>query len=253
MSLFLARLLADAGAVSAFGGLLFGAAIADFPARRRLVAISVATGLAGLGWWLLLARASFGAPAADILRYAWFGKVWLARAALLALALLPGRAGLAAATLSLAAAAGIEHGWALGDRPFLVACQVAHLLAAGAWLGGLLPLALGLRAGTTDPARRFVRIGLPAVAVLGLTALAQGWVLGGGTAGLASRYGAVLAVKLLLFAALVAVAARHRLRLVPALPDARTALLRSLMVEIGLGAGVLAIAALLAGMAAPGG
>lgn len=253
MSLLLARLLADAGAISAFGALLFRAAIAEFPGRRRLVALSVATGLAGLAWWLLLARATYDAAAADILRYAWFGRVWLARAALLALSLLPGRAGLAAAAMSLAATAGIEHGWAMGGDPILVACQVAHLLAAGAWLGGLLPLALSLRAGATAPARRFARIGLPAVAVLGVTALVQGWVLGGGAAGLASAYGAVLAGKLALFAGLLALAARHRLRLVPGLPEARPALLRSLVVEIGLGVVVLAVAALLAGMAAPGG
>ena len=67
-------------------------------------------------------------------------------------------------------------------------------------------------------ARRFSTLGLIAVLTLAATALFQGWVLGGGLAGLTgTAYGGVLLTKTVLFAPMIALAACNRFRLAPAL------------------------------------
>jgi copper resistance protein D len=160
-----------------------------------------------------------------------FGRVWLLRLVALGALLLwaasrgggrPNRwhadAGLSGALLvSLAwvGHAGAGEGADAFAGMFAYGC---HVLAAGAWLGGLLPLSFALanaRAGG-DRERlcvaleRFSRLGQAAVALI----LASGIVSAGlnmqGFADFGTPYGRVLLGKIALFAVLIAIAAANR-------------------------------------------
>ena len=84
------------------------------------------------------------------------------------------------------------------------ASDAAHLLAAGAWLGGLLALALTLKQPSIDAEavlRRFSCMGYAAVAVLIGSGLVNSWFLVGSISGLFNTpYGQLLLIKLLLVA-----------------------------------------------------
>jgi mono/diheme cytochrome c family protein/uncharacterized membrane protein len=104
--------------------------------------------------------------------------------------------------------------------------EALHVLAAGAWLGGLVPLYIVVSAIEPDAAlsttRRFSRLGTGCVIVLAGTILIQGWVLIGGLAGLVGTdYGLVALTKLVLFLALLGFAAANRFRHTPSLIGAR--------------------------------
>jgi len=131
-----------------------------------------------------------------------------------------------------------------------------HLLAGAAWLGGLPPLLLVV---TTAPeaalaaCRRFSPLGVGCVLALAATAGWQGWALVGSLPGLiGTGYGLMALLKLGLFAALLGLAARHRLRLTPALaagdPRAARRLARSIGLEAGLGLAVVLAAGVLSGL-----
>lgn len=168
------------------------------------------------------------------------------------------------AVLSLAGAAtlleaGHGHAFAMSPRPnALLACDALHVLAAGAWLGGLLPLLIVVRDVPLDvaalAARRFSILGIAAVATLAATALFQGWVLSGGLSGLAgTAYGTVLLLKGGLFAMLLGLAALNRLRFTPGLAGpggaaSRRALLYSIALETFLGLCAVLAAGLLSGL-----
>lgn len=169
------------------------------------------------------------------------------------------QAGILAACLAGAATlleAGHSHAFAMahGLSPLLVS-QALHLLAAGAWLGGLLPLLIVVKGAPLGIAsliaRRFSALGIGAVVTLAVTAFFQGWVLGGGLPGLTGTpYGAVLFIKAALFVALIAIAVRNRLRIVPALASrsgegSRRALVQSIALETILGACVVMAAGVL--------
>ncbi len=140
-----------------------------------------------------------------------------------------------------------------------------HLIAAGAWIGGLLALLLaarlrrlnrpGVAAGVLE---QFSGMGYFAVATLVLTGLFNSWILVGAPAGLLTPYGAVLGVKLVLFAGMGGLALANRLRVAPALArrDADAALwLGRLRTQVGLefalGLGVLAAVAVLGALEPP--
>jgi len=103
----------------------------------------------------------------------------------------------------------------------------AHLLAAGAWLGGLLGLSFilipsrGDRSpdqGLEDVLLRFSGMGYVAVAVLVASGLTNSWFLVGSVRNLfATYYGQLLLLKLSLFAGMLALAAANRFWLVPRL------------------------------------
>jgi putative copper export protein/mono/diheme cytochrome c family protein len=245
----LARLLADTGAVSVFGALLFRVLVAPMP-LRGLLHLSGVVALVGMAWWLDLEAAAYGGGIADVALHTWFGQVLLARAGLLVVALLlPGWLGVAVAAASIVAAVGHGHAVAMGDMSWLVVCEAGHVLAAAAWLGGLVPLALAIRTGDDRAASRFSRLGLAAVTLLAATAACQGYVLAGGLPGLiGTTYGAVLGVKLALFLVLLGFAARHRLRLVPGLPATRRALVHSIGTQAILGVATLTAAVVVAQM-----
>ncbi len=112
-----------------------------------------------------------------------------------------------------------------------VVSDAAHLLAAGAWLGGLVPLALILVAynrdrGTTRDLdqilMRFSGMGYVAVATLVGSGLINSWYLVGTVTGLlTTQYGQLLVVKLALFAGMLLLAVINRFWLVPSMSKAR--------------------------------
>lgn len=135
---------------------------------------------------------------------------------------------LAAGMLASLAGAGhaqIEEGWA---GVLHVSADAAHLLAAGAWLGGLAPLGFILLgyAGRTGQdgidvdgvLMRFSGMGYAAVATLVGTGLVNSWLLVGSVSSLLnSTYGLILVAKLVSFGGMLALAAANRFWLVPAL------------------------------------
>ena len=104
-----------------------------------------------------------------------------------------------------------------------------HLLAAGAWLGGLVALfylvATALRTSSPDDdaeagnaALRFSSMGYVAVAAVAGSGLINAWLLLGSLANLMTTpYGQLLIVKLCLFGGMLALAALNRFWLVPSL------------------------------------
>lgn len=176
-----------------------------------------------------------------------FGIDWIVRAAfivVLAVALIvqartrnhtSGWVGMIAAWAFIASLTWAGHGGAAEDLPFdaiHAPADVLHLVAAGAWLGGLLPLILFLIEVCRDktPAAirvaqaatlRFSVLGLTCVGTLIATGIVNTWFLAGNVpALLGTLYGQLLLVKVALFAAMIAVAAVNQRKLLPCLADA---------------------------------
>ena len=251
--------------------------------RRQLIglawfALAIAV-LSGAIWLVLLASDILGASIADVCLHggAWpvvtdtrFGLVLCIRVALALLLglLLPWPAmrwlhiTIVAAFLALPALVG--HA---GATPGLagnlhLASDMLHLLAASAWLGSLPALALflwhtrriagrGLGGVVVRVVDRFSRLGLVSVGVLLATGLVNSWSLLNGPRDLiASNYGRLVALKIVLFSAMVAIAAVNKFHLTPRLPkaDASRALWRNSLAEIGLGICVLCFVAVLGTM-----
>lgn len=140
-----------------------------------------------------------------------------------------------------------------------IAGDMVHLTAAAAWLGALPAFALTLigslpGAEIAKVTQRYGRVALCAVTALALSGLINAWSLLSGLRDLLDTdYGRLLALKLFLFAAMLALAAVNRLRLTPALPDAHAQRLLAGMAlcETGLGVGVVLVVAIL-GTVPPG-
>jgi putative copper resistance protein D len=272
MLLVLARALFVGCVLSGFGAALFALMT---PVARRLdarqdVAIerhvrevmqwSLAAALvSGCVWLVLQARTMAGttelsetiASVPTVLFGTRFGQVLTLQVlmivgALAAAAMWRWRSRLTAALAGTAVLleAGHSHAFAMAHVPLLIS-QMLHLTAAGAWLGGLIPLLIVVREAPLDlaqhAARRFSMLGTISVVVLAATVLFQGALLSGGLAGLTgTRYGAVLVIKAVLFAVLILIAGINRFRLTPAMagPDgetARGALTRSIILETFVG------------------
>ena len=131
--------------------------------------------------------------------------------------------------------------------------DVVHLLAAATWLGALAGFTVSAFGGDpVDRARRlavFARTGSVIVALLLLTGIVNTFAIAGLPLPLGSRWVWLLALKLGLFAAMLGLAAINRWKITPALErgeaTAQGHLKRSLMLELGLGLGVVAIVAVL--------
>jgi len=140
--------------------------------------------------------------------------------------------------------------------------QMVHLLAAGLWLGGLVPLAWLLARAQSrgeawmsvarDVVPRFSQMGYAAVALLAATGAVNALLLVGNAEALVSTpYGRLLSLKILLFLAMVAVALFNRFRLLPRLQrEAKAsataaALARSVLYEQGLGFAILMVVSVL--------
>ena len=140
--------------------------------------------------------------------------------------------------------------------------QMVHLLVAGLWLGGLVPLAWLLARAQSrgeawmsvarDVVPRFSQMGYAAVALLAATGAVNALLLVGNAEALVSTpYGRLLSLKILLFLAMVAVALFNRFRLLPRLQrEAKAsataaALARSVLYEQGLGFAILMVVSVL--------
>jgi copper transport protein len=278
--------LAVAGRWALYGGLvlLVGAAATGLAVVRRtlpsaarpLLAVAAGLAVAGLAARFVAEYAAADAPLGDLLASSTgTGLLRLAvgvAVAVVAATLLADRAGVedggGAARVeawrlwlvgAAAAAAMLLHvlaGHAAGPsslRPLNLLAQWVHVLAIGAWIGGLVWLLASLRgrqrADQVAAVVRFSKLAAPVLAVVVLTGLARAVDLAGGWRGLLdSGYGRVLDVKVLLFLGLVALAALNRYRVVPTLsgdPRRLGTLRRNVRGEVALAACVLAAAALL--------
>jgi copper transport protein len=134
--------------------------------------------------------------------------------------------------------------------------QWAHVVAVGIWIGGLAWLLLGIRGGASaeqptrvEAVKRFSLMAGWTVLVIAVTGTVRALEeVGGWGRLLDTSFGQVLDVKVLLFAALVAIGAINRRRLVPALAGGLgrlAALRRNVRAELGLAAVVLLAAGLL--------
>ena len=113
-----------------------------------------------------------------------------------------------------------------------VTADALHLVAAAAWVGGLLPLALllatarrgadlALAVVAREATRRFSALGMVSVATIVATGIVNTWMLAGSMPALVGTdYGQLLVLKIGLFIAMVAIAAFNRLRLTPRLASA---------------------------------
>ena len=133
------------------------------------------------------------------------------------------------------------------DLPVLSALLVFHLLAVAFWTGSFIPLVRATR-GSDVEATRELMLAFSAVAVVlvpGLVAAgaALAWFLIGGLPALVTTpYGLALSAKISLVAAMLALAAVNKWRLVPGLPTGRAAmdrLRRSISLEAALALGVI--------------
>ena len=284
LALVLARGLAVTGTLLAFGTLLFGVLVLPraltrasdevtprvWSSLRRLAHAELAlTGLATPIWLVLASAVMAGASAPGavlaamgvVLRDTAFGQLVLLTLLVLlatAIALGDGRAfgrrqlACLLAGVATVLQAGHSHAWSMTGGPSLLVCSaVVHLLAAGAWLGGLLPLllvvclsppAIGALA-----ARWFTPLGKWCVAGMVASAALQFWGLVGGLPGLVgTAYGWTVLLKGALLLALVGFALVNRYRLAPALRGDRPERARRRLigaVAVQSGAGLLAVLA----------
>jgi len=235
--------------------------------------LMIAKALSGVAEYAQLDRETVGM----VLSATDWGMAWGVRMAAL-LAALPAlclrglpyglRLGLAtvAAAVALATLAWSGHG-AMGEgarRHVHLGAHIAHLLAAGTWVGALLAfVGMAARVRRVTPARiamlgrtasGFARVGTLVVATLVVTGAINYWlIVGPSLAGVASTpYGVLLLAKLTVFGAMLGLAALNRYRFSPRLAaapasgearSAAAALRRSLWLETGCATAILALVA----------
>lgn len=151
-----------------------------------------------------------------------------------------------------------QIGHSLGDpRAALAVLLVVHILAVAFWVGALAPLHRG--ADTPSGAELLHRFGAVATYVVGaliVAGFALAWLLSGSFAALfGTAYGLGLLLKVLVVAALLAIAALNKWRLVPSLrvdrPGAVRALHRTISIEMVAIAFVLLATATLTSVTTP--
>lgn len=244
--------------------------------------------VSGAAWLVWTAASMSGESVADamapsilwtVLSQTDFGNDWLLRFALgcaIAAVLVPllssqsvRPAWLKAAAVVLSAALVGSLAWAghaIGGQgvegALHPAADVLHLIAAAAWLGTLVPLALLLGLAGNDAAAlataraatlRFSTLGIITVGTLFCTGLVNTWYLVGSPAALTGTdYGRLLLVKIALFLIMVTIASVNRLELTDrlveaqspaAVNDARRKLRRNATIEASIGAVIIAIVA----------
>lgn len=220
--------------------ILFGSTLFPFYALNRTgtdahalqpryvnVALALAT-TAFATLWLV----SFAAGLADregtlealsgVLLESSFGPVWIVRISLVLLLLgatLWGRPGFVPGTAFLILTCEGWQGHAAAWGIVGSFSQVVHVTAAGAWIGGLLPLGRLIAAARRDATAgagvvtvlgRFSRLGIAAVALIAVTGALNTWQMLGGVPDPGDAYGRVLLIKISLFAAMVCLALYNR-------------------------------------------
>ncbi len=269
-----ARAVHFAATILTAGTVLFGSLVAEPAFRTAPVALGltiarfrrrsawllstslVAAVLSGAAWLTFLAAEILDVSATEVWRNGgvWtviaqtrFGEITVARlvlAVLLALSSLPAASLTPArARFSAILAVGLLIGpaWighagatpgAAGQFPLIA--DVFHLLAAGAWLGGLPPLAMllvaalraekpGVSGVVTTAVHRFSLLGMASVALLLASGIVNSWYdIGSIGAVFGTTYGQLVLVKVALFTAMVSIAAVNRFRLTPRLAASNT-------------------------------
>ncbi len=170
-------------------------------------------------------------------------------------------AGLAAGFLGSLAWTGHAVGGDPAEDALRVGADVAHLLAAGAWLGALPALVSELGCSNSPRlaaaiAGRFSTLGVASVGVLTATGLVNAWYqIGGIPALVGTDYGRLLIVKLALFVAMLGLATVNRglaARATSHGGDGCLRRLRNLAIwEVALGIGLVAVVGVL-GTSVPG-
>lgn len=154
------------------------------------------------------------------------GRPLAARVGFVALAggalVLARRKRLALAFAALAVVAGSGSGHPASTQPVLaIPANALHLLAVGAWTGGLLYLLTEY--GSDDypgVAHRVSGVALLSVVVVAVTGLLQAWLFVGGLEALIqTTYGRLVLAKVAGLAILIAFGAYHRFRVLPALGE----------------------------------
>jgi len=201
-----------------------------------------------------------------------FGRVWQLRLGVIAavfVAVVSGRAQIKARRMLiwvpwllsiafLVSLAWISHA-AARMHPLGLFSDVVHLCAAGAWIGGLVPLTLFLGCASFSLGQtvasvllRFSMLSLCCVSVLIVTGISNSWLLVGSLHALfTTPYGRLLLLKLTLFGILIGFGARNRflvkarLRKGSANPDVLSQLRRNVLCEVCLGVAIVLIVACL--------
>jgi copper resistance protein D len=201
-----------------------------------------------------------------------FGRVWQLRLGVIAavfVAVVSGRAQIKARRMLiwvpwllsiafLVSLAWISHA-AARVHPLGLFSDVVHLCAAGAWIGGLVPLTLFLGCASFSLGQtvvsvllRFSMLSLCCVSVLIVTGISNSWLLVGSLHALfTTPYGRLLLLKLTLFGILIGFGARNRflvkarLRKGSANPDLLSQLRRNVLCEVCLGVAIVLIVACL--------
>jgi len=253
-SAYLAGLVEGARAAEAWRQLhpwVVAAAIVAVAAT--IATLPVETAFIGNGWTDALNPSVIG----EVLTTTTVGQAWIGEATgavllLVALAFprriapTAGAAAIALASAALTGHAAMEEGWPGGAHR---ANDALHLLAAGAWLGGLVPLAMMLRAQETarlaGVLRHFSTAGHLIVAIVVATGVVNTWlILGRLPTDWSSPYQLLLSIKLLLVGTMIALALANRYALMPRLAATRgmfRAIRRGALIEFALGAAVVAL------------
>jgi putative copper resistance protein D len=154
------------------------------------------------------------------------------------------------------------------ERKIHLAADFLHLIAAGLWLGGLIPLAILLTylrrfreepwvLAACDAASRFSNLGIIAVSVLLISGIINASFLVGGIQNLTETgYGRLLILKLALFVAMFCLATINRQYLLPRICTgidqsclSVQRLVRSTLAETAVGLGIITIVGILGIMA----
>lgn len=222
----------------------------ELPARltswrdRALLSSAIGCLLTGI-LWLAFTTANMSGelraaldPAAlrTVIHNTGFGHLWILRLALSVAAVAAAAVGIIRAKVHrndtallliagalLATLAGTGHTQVDGGVSAAVHTLVdaSHLLAAGAWIGGLIVLSFLLSSslpGIDVTLQRFSGMGYIAVAVLLASGVANSWFLVGSVSRLTTTtYGQLLLIKICLFGGMLVLAAINRFLLVPSL------------------------------------
>ncbi len=262
--------------------------------RKRLALVAwtslIIALLSGVPWLIIVAESMSGEPLGElyaqgvlgtVLMQTDFGRDWLLRVVLAcALGGLfvhlfsvkgagPRLLQIGAAIVAATYAGGLAwSGHAIGGQGLEgvlhPAADVLHLIAAAAWVGGLVPLALLLTVTPADAAAltlartatlRFSNLGIAAVATLLVSGIVNSWYLVGSIPALTDTdYGRLLTIKVLLFLVMVGIAAMNWSWLTPKLVQnaditaaqrARRRLRRNAAIEVALGTAIILIVAVL--------